>query len=322
VRRLALVAIVALSISGCGRASSPAGEPPTAAVGSGSAIPYSSTSTTTPPTTATPAVDNGAIVWQLRYKLLDHYPSFAYCDPDLYPVARDDEQAAADTWWASADHASPETSTILQHFGYHEPLASSQRLSAYRDHKKLTVITMTAVRGGFQYELSTSSSGGSEPDQTVTGTITDDGFIHETGRQARRAGCPICLEAGTSIATPYGDVTIALIRAGDVVWTTDSAGRRVPGVVERVVRRPTPGPHLMLQLVLSDGRRLLAAGAHPAADGTYLRQLQPGQGYDGATIISANWVTSTASATFDILPAGPTGTYWANDVLIGSTLER
>jgi len=78
----------------------------------------------------------------------------------------------------------------------------------------------------------------------------------------------------------------------------------------------------MLQLSLSDGRELVAAGAHPTANGTYLRQLQAGQPYDGATIASTGWIASTALATFDILPAGPTATYWANGIHIGSTLKR
>lgn len=88
------------------------------------------------------------------------------------------------------------------------------------------------------------------------------------------------------------------------------------------VRRATPGPHLMLRLALSDGRVLVAAGAHPTADGTYLRQLRMGQRYDGATVVSIGWTPSTAPATYDILPAGPTGTYWANGILIGSTLNQ
>jgi hypothetical protein len=33
-------------------------------------------------------------------------------------------------------------------------------------------------------------------------------------------------------------------------------------------------------------------------------------------------VQSTAAMTFDLLPAGPTGTYWANEILVGSTLKR
>ena len=59
-----------------------------------------------------------------------------------------------------------------------------------------------------------------------------------------------------------------------------------------------------------------------AADGRYLRQLNAGQPYDGATITSIAWVLSTAPATYDLLPAGPTGAYWANGILVGSTLKR
>jgi hypothetical protein len=287
----------------------------------GSAGPHS-TSTTLPATTAPSTIDAPAGVWRLRFLLLNHYPTFAYCDPDLYPVARADQQSAADSWWANADHGSAEIAAILDHHGYHEPLTSDQRLTAYRDHKMLAVITMTAVNNGYQYQLSISTTSGGLPDQTVTGVIAVDGSIQETGRQARPGGCPICLEAGTRIATPGGDVPVALLQPGDDVWTADVDGRRIPAVVERVISRPTPGPHLMLQLVLSDGRELVAAGAHPGVTGTYLRELQPGQPYDDATVVAASWVTSTAPATFDILPGGPTGTYWANDILIGSTLKQ
>src|SRR5258706_9748229 len=180
---------------------------------------------------------------------------------------------------------------------------------------------MDAVPGGYQYELSVSPSGG-EPDQAVTGMITLDGTAHETSRRARLGGCPICLETATRIATPNGDIPVPLIRTGDVVWTTDATGRRVAATVEQVVRRATPGPHLMLRLALSDGRQLVAAGVHPAADGTLLRQLHPGLQFDGATIVSTTWIASNAPATFDILPAGPSGTYWANDILMGSTLKQ
>ena len=115
---------------------------------------------------------------------------------------------------------------------------------------------------------------------------------------------------------------MAQIRPRDMVWTTDASGRRVAAPVEQVTARSTPGPHLMLQLSLSDGRTLIAAGAHPAANGVFLRELHVGDGYDGATIAAIDWVTSTAPMTFDLLPAGPTGTYWANGILVGSTLKH
>jgi hypothetical protein len=259
--------------------------------------------------------------WGLRYLLLDHYPNFAYCDPDIYPVAREDQQPAADAWWASADHGSAEVQAIIAEHAFREPLTSAQRLTAYGDHKKLTVISMTPVSGGYEYELSTSASGG-EPNQTVVGVIGLDGSIHEISRRTRPGGCPICLEAGTRIATPGGDVLVALIRPGDLVWTTDATGQRVSAPVEQVASRPTPGPHLMLRLVLSDGRELVAAGAHPAADGTLLRQLHVADRYDGATVAAMQWVQSLAPTTFDLLPAGSTGTYWANGILVGSTLKH
>jgi hypothetical protein len=260
-------------------------------------------------------------VWQLRYLLLRHYPDFAYCDPDYYPVARNDEPSAADNWWASANHSSPEVSTIIAQHGYHEPLTDDQRLTAYRDHKKLSAITMRTTPGGYVYELPTGTAIDA-PDHTVVGLISFGGTVRETSRQARRGGCPICLEAATRIATPGGDVPVARIRPGDLVWTTDANGRRIAAPVEQIARRATPGSHLMLRLVLSDGRVLVAAGAHPAVDGTYLRQLHLGQRYDGATVVAIEWISSTAPATFDLLPAGSTRTYWANGILIGSTLKR
>jgi hypothetical protein len=42
---------------------------------------------------------------------------------------------------------------------------------------------------------------------------------------------------------------------------------------------------------------------------------------DGAHIASVDRVAYAGGATYDILPAGATGTYWANGVLLGSTLR-
>jgi hypothetical protein len=77
----------------------------------------------------------------------------------------------------------------------------------------------------------------------------------------------------------------------------------------------------MLRLALSDGRTLIAAGAHPAADGTYLRQLRTGSATTAPRSSPSNGHPSTAPATYDILPELPTGTYWANGILVGSTLN-
>jgi hypothetical protein len=317
--RFVVFALTVLLLGACARTDTPSGTAstsPVASRGSGTASPRVSHA---PSAAASSVTALPRSVWQLRYLLLDRYHNFAYCDPDLYPVARDDEAAAAEDWWRHTDSSSPERLAILPQHGYHEPLTTSQRLVAYRDHKKLTVIVMTPIAGGYRYTLSIGSSI-DEPDQTVTGSITFVGTVTEASRTQRPGGCPICLEAATRIATPTGGRLVTNIKIGDLVWTVDARGHRVAAPVERTIRRATPGPHLMLQLVLTDGRTLIAAGTHPDVYGHDLRELRVALAYDGSTVASTAWVASTSTATYDILPSGSTGAYWANGILVGSTL--
>jgi len=260
--------------------------------------------------------------WTLRYRLLDHYPNFAYCDPDYYPIARvGGEQAKADDWWPR-NNTTPEARAILAHNHYSEPLDAEQRLTAYRDHKRLTIVQMTRTTGGYEFTLSISTLDKGLPDATVNGTVSDAGTVSERSRTPRPGGCPICLESVTAIATPNGAIEVSRIQPGDQVYSVDASGRRVTVSVARVARRETPGPHLMLRLALADGRVLVAAGAHPAADGRPLRDLLSGERYDASPILSTDYVESSAPTTFDILPAGASGEYWANGILVGSTLAR
>jgi len=176
-RSIVTIAVTAVLLGGCG---TPAGPPSPAASSAASSVDSSATSTAA-------AI---ASVWRLRYTLLGHYPTFAFCDPDLYPVARGDQQAGADAWWASVNRGSPEVQAILAHNALGEPLTAAGRLTAYSDHKKLTAIAMTQIALGYEYQLSVSTSGG-QPNQTVAGTILLDGSIRETSRRASPGGCPI-----------------------------------------------------------------------------------------------------------------------------------
>src|SRR5262245_30055534 len=165
VRRTLAVALVAVTalVSACGSTGSARGAQPTITSATGSDAPSGST----PPATGNTATT--ASVWRLRYALLSHYPDFAYCDPDLYPVAREDQQAAADAWWATVNHGSAEVQAIFAQRNLREPLSAAQRLTAYSDHKKLNAIVMTQTSGGYQYTLSIGASG--EPNQTVSGVV-------------------------------------------------------------------------------------------------------------------------------------------------------
>jgi hypothetical protein len=78
----------------------------------------------------------------------------------------------------------------------------------------------------------------------------------------------------------------------------------------------------MVHLVLADGRELLASPGHKTADGRALGFLAAGDALDGSTIKLWELVPYAGDRTYDLLPAGPTGTYWANGVLLSSTLSQ
>ena len=77
----------------------------------------------------------------------------------------------------------------------------------------------------------------------------------------------------------------------------------------------------MVHILLADGRELWASAGHPTVDGRPLGALRAGDRLDGARIVSANREPYTQRFTYDILPSGATGQYWANGVLLASTLR-
>jgi hypothetical protein len=42
---------------------------------------------------------------------------------------------------------------------------------------------------------------------------------------------------------------------------------------------------------------------------------------DQTPVVSIQSINASAGATFDLLPAGATGFYWANGILLASTLK-
>jgi hypothetical protein len=134
------------------------------------------------------------------------------------------------------------------------------------------------------------------------------------------AGCPHCLAGQTKIDTPAGSVLVKDLHAGMPIWTADKSGHRIAGTVVKTSKVPVPPGHQMVHLVLSDGRELFASPGHPTTDGRTVGNLVRGDRYDGASVVSAERVPYRDGATYDVLPSGETGFYWANGVLLGSTL--
>lgn len=133
--------------------------------------------------------------------------------------------------------------------------------------------------------------------------------------------CPICLAGNTLIETPSGLMSAKDLRIGMPVWTTDKVGRRVPGIITKTSKVPVSSTHQMVYLVLDDGRELFVSPGHPTINGYTFGDLVLNDLYDGARVVSSNRVRYGDSATYDILPSGETGFYWANGILVGSTLK-
>jgi hypothetical protein len=130
----------------------------------------------------------------------------------------------------------------------------------------------------------------------------------------------ICLASTDNIATPSGPIPLTELRVGTMVWTLGSAGERVAAPILAVSHRLTPIGFHVLRLTLADGRVVEASAGHPAVGGRPLGELVAGDSLDGSRLIRIESIPYVGE-TWDLLPAGPTGTYWANGIPLGSTLR-
>jgi hypothetical protein len=289
--KFALALLAALGIAACG------------AAGSGS------------PTARSPqSID------QLKFAVMDSAGKPAYCDPDFYPLAREGgEQASAMARYPQIQADAEVYAAILGH--EHLPtgqLTDAQKLTVYRAWKLVRALTLTQSGDQYSFSYRAIKSGGYA---MVVGAVRVDGLVSIASSSPTGApNCPICLAATTLIATPDGEVLVTAVRPGMLVWTETLDGHRIAARVIEAGSTPVPAGHLMVRLALADGRVLLASPGHRAADGRPLGTLAPGDRLDGSTIVDWELVPYGGDRTYDLLPAGPTGTYWANGILLASTL--
>ena len=260
----------------------------------------------------------------LTYRLIDELGRPWYCDPDEYPVGRDEAASMRERWpevEADAD-AFEAIRRRLDLMVVDGVLSDDQRLAVYREWKVLNAVILDPIDNGrYRFDHLAVPAVGAADGIRTAGTIDERGAIAvEQQAASGEPICPICLDGATVIATPAGPRTIADLRPGDPIWTADVAGRRVRGTVLATGSVATPAGHRLVELVLGDGRTLRASPGHPVADGRPIGDLAPGEAVDGSTVVSAERVAS-GSRTWDVLPSGPTGTYWADGVLLRSTLR-
>jgi hypothetical protein len=260
--------------------------------------------------------------YQLEFRVFDDLGPPAFCDPDFYPVARlGGEQASALANYAQIRDNAELYSAIVVHEHLPAPPAAlddAQKLTLYRAFKKLRALVLQLSGSGYTFDYTVDGTY-----MRVSGTVSAAGTVSVGSRsQGARPNCPICLSAATLISTPTGDVVVTAIRVGTLVWTQAPDGSRVAASVIEVGSTPVPSSHLMVHLTLADGRQLWASPGHRTADGRPLGSVRVGDVVDGSRVSGWELVPYAGERTYDLLPAGPTGLYWANGVLLSSTLSR
>ena len=262
--------------------------------------------------------------------LLVRFGPLAFCDPNSYPDAQGDDVSGATQHLASMRADTAAWTAIASHLGFNPSSVpnDSTLLAAYREWKALRTLSLTWAGDGWRFDARFRITAGPDPSAApsvthVVGTVDASGrIVVDTQETSAPVRCPICLARGSMIATPAGDVAVESLRLGDPVWSVDLAGRQVRAVVDQVGSTPVPPGHEVVHLVLADGRAVLVSPGHPDPDRHPVGDLRVGDEYDGSVVVSADRIPYDGSRTFDLLPSGGTGIYWANGIELGSTLSR
>jgi hypothetical protein len=275
------------------------------------------------PSTPIPTLPSSSLSpTELKYRVLDQFPDFFFCDPDYYPIAREDEMVLAGQRFSELQANQEEFQAILSHNGLSGQITftDEQKLRIYREHKKLAAIHFELVSDKYKFQVQTGMEG--QEGFIISGAIDGNGSIDVQQRDPGFPTCPICLGAGTWIDTPDGPVAVEDLRVGSPVWTINASGERIPAPILKTIHVDVPTGHQMIHVALSDGRELWASPGHPTADGRRLGNLKTGDLLDGARIMLLEHLNYEGFATYDLLPSGDTGFYWANGILLGSTLSK
>lgn len=257
---------------------------------------------------------------ELKYRVIGELGTPWFCDPDFHPIARADERDLAVQRFAEIQKDAATFGSIRARLKLAGPAyTADDQLAIYREWKTLNALPLQPVGDvyGFTYLAQKGTAG-----ERVDGRVSTQGQVTVLSRRAEGPpACPICLALGTRIATPSGEVAVQDLRVGDVVWTQDARGERVAARIAAIGKTPVPAWHEVVRVALTDGRAVVASPGHPTADGRTIGDLSVGDLLDGVHVTSAVRARYDGHATYDLRPAGSTGTYWANGVLLGSTLS-
>jgi hypothetical protein len=281
---------------------------------------------TSPPPNPSPTIAPGPGMGtgELRLSIIEQLGRRWYCDPDEYPVGRDEQQAALDRYeeMVTEDELFP---AVAKELGI-DPAAlhtDAQKLELYRLWKLGLSIPLEPIGNDrYRFDFLAQPVGGASEGVRTAGIIDTRGTItvEQHGLEGE-PNCPICLDRLTTIDTPTGPVAVDRLRLGDLVWTLDRRGRRVAGTVIALGSTPAPADHQVTRLMLADGRSVTASPGHPLADERALSTLSIGDLVDGSEVVALETIRYSGGETFDLVVSGATGIYFAGGIPLGSTLD-
>ena len=275
-RHLLLLAALAVAVDGCGatQAGSVQSNSPAAA-------------TTSPGPAASASPETSQTTTGLKLALIDKFGPLWYCDPDIYPIARDTETDRALARWSEVTSDRATADAIATHLGISlgaNP-TTEQKVAVYGVWKLVNAIALEPqADGSYRFNYLARPKEGSTEGTRVTGSISATGAVTiENQTPEGQPNCPICLARGSLIETPAGGVPVESLTIGTEVWTLDGQGRRVTGTVLARGSTTAPTGHHVVHLVLADGRSVTASPGHPLADGRPLGEIRKGDGVAGST---------------------------------------
>src|SRR3990172_3247705 len=98
---------------------------------------------------------------ELKYRVLREFPDFFFCDPDYYPIAREDEMVLARQRFPELQADPAEFQAILNQNGLTglTTFTDEQKLLIYREHKKLAAIFFELAGDRYRFQIQTGVEG-------------------------------------------------------------------------------------------------------------------------------------------------------------------
>jgi len=133
-----------------------------------------------------------------------------------------------------------------------------------------------------------------------------------------QASCevPNCCSADTRVRTSSVDKRIQDIKRGDLVISDGNKSAKIIKINKIETKK-----HKILFIRLNDGTVLEISPEHLTSNGKKFKDLKLGDVIDGRLVVEIKLKNYNYKYTYDILPDSQSGNYFANGVLIGSTLK-